>query len=276
MTKRFFNKTMADIMKYTITLTNDGSRSLGPITIRDIFPPGTEYISSSIRPESYSNAEANWTLMSLGIGGSLTLKLELNVTEFAPCSLVNRVMVCGMNDEECEAGAAYHARDCGELPCCPPDLVLDKRADQDPADPALIHYTIAVQNKGNSSLAATLTDLLPAGLDYVDASPKPNRHEGQFLQWILPDLEKDGLMTIEYHVRATMDGVYVNAVHADASAVDGSGYDTADAAARVEVRSTGVSPKTTRYGGWQVPDWNMTSPDQGITVELSPEEDVVQ
>ena len=214
--------------------------------------------------------------MSLGIGGSLTLKLELNVTEFATCSLVNRVMVCAMNDEECVAGAAYHARDCGELPCCPPDLVLDKRADQDPADPALIHYTIAVQNKGNSSLAATLTDLLPAGLDYVDASPKPNRHEGQFLQWILPDLEKDGLATIEYHVRATMDGVYVNAVHADASAVDGSGYDIADAAAKVEVRSTGVAPKTTRYGGWQVPDWNMTSPDQGITVELSPEEDVVQ
>ena len=274
LTKQYFNKTMAEIMEYTITLTNDGSRSLGPITIRDIFPPGTEYISSSIRPASYSNAEANWTLLNLGIGGSLTLKLELNVTEFAPCSLVNRVMVCGMNGEECMAGAAYHVRECGELPCCPPDLVLDKSADQDPADPALIHYTIAVQNKGNSSLAATLTDLLPAGLEYVDASPKPARHEGQFLQWVLPDLEKDGLVTIEYHVRATMDGVYVNSVHADASAVDGSGYDTADAAAKVEVRSTGVAPKTTRYGGWQVPDWNMTSPDQGITVELSPEEDV--
>ena len=72
-----------------------------------------------------------------------------------------------------------------------------------------------------------------------------------------------------------MDGVYVNAVHADASAVDGSGYDTADAAAKVEVRSTGVAPRTTRYGDWQVPDWNMTSPDQGITVDLSPEEDLV-
>ena len=73
--------------------------------------------------------------------------------------------------------------------------------------------------------------------------------------------------------RAGMDGVYVNSVHLDASAVDGSGYDTADAAAKVEVRSTGVAPRTTRYGGWQVPDWNMTSPDEGITVELSPEED---
>jgi hypothetical protein len=58
--------------------------------------------------------------------------------------------------------------------------------------------------------------------------------------------------------------------------VDGSGYDKADAAAKVEVRSTGVAPRTTRYGGWQVPDWNMTSPEQGITVELSPEEDVVE
>ena len=45
LTKRYFNKTMAEIMQYTITLTNDGSRSLGPITIRDIFPPGTEHIS---------------------------------------------------------------------------------------------------------------------------------------------------------------------------------------------------------------------------------------
>ena len=54
--------------------------------------------------------------MSLGIGGSFTLNLELNVTEFAPCSLVNRVMVCAMNGEECVAGAAYHVRECGELP----------------------------------------------------------------------------------------------------------------------------------------------------------------
>lgn len=58
--------------------------------------------------------------------------------------------------------------------------------------------------------------------------------------------------------------------------MDGSGYSAADAAAKVEVRSTGVAPKTTRYDGWQVPDWNMTSQDQGITVELNPEEDVVE
>ena len=276
MTKRFFNKTMADVMQYVITITNDGNRALAPINVRDIFPPGTEYIGSSVRPYSYSNSEANWTLLSLGIGNSLTINVDLNVTEFAPCSLVNRVMVCGMNGENCAAGAAYHVVECGELPCCPPDMVLDKSAELDASDPNLIHYTIAVQNKANSSMAATLRDLLPAGLSYVDSSPRPARQEGQFLEWILPDLEPNGVAVIEYQVRATMDGVYVNTVQADASAVDGSGYVKADAAARVEVRSTGVAPKTTRYGGWQAPDWNMTSPDQGITVDLSPEEDMAE
>ena len=164
MTKRFFNKTMADVMQYVITITNDGNRALAPINVRDIFPPGTEYIGSSVRPYSYSNSEANWTLLSLGIGNSLTIKVDLNVTEFAPCSLVNRVMVCGMNGENCAAGAAYHVVECGELPCCPPDMVLDKSAEMDASDPNLIHYTIAVQNKANSSMAATLRDLLPAGL----------------------------------------------------------------------------------------------------------------
>ena len=86
--------------------------------------------------------------MHLGIGNSITIDLELNVTEYAPCSLVNRVMVCGMNGEDCVAGAAYHVVECGELPCCPPEVVLDKSAEIDATDPTLIHYTIAVQNNG--------------------------------------------------------------------------------------------------------------------------------
>jgi hypothetical protein len=130
-----------------------------------------------------------------------------------------------------------------------------------------------VQNNANSTVAATLTDMLPAGLTYMSATNEPDIQNGQFLQWIIPTLEPGDVTTIEYQARATMNGAYVNEVHMDASAVDGTGYDTEDAAARIYIGSTGVPPKTTRYGSWQVPDWNMTSPDQGITVSLSPDED---
>ena len=45
-TSKWFNKTSANVAEYVITITNDGTSSLAPINVRDIFPPGTEYIGS--------------------------------------------------------------------------------------------------------------------------------------------------------------------------------------------------------------------------------------
>ena len=276
MTTRWFNKTNALVARYVITITNDGNVALAPINVRDIFPPGTEYIGSSIRPASLSQTDANWTLVHIGIGNTMEIELELNLTEYAPGNIVNRVMVCGMNGDTCVSGAAYATLESAELPCCLPEVRLDKRAVLDATDATLVHFTIEVSNNAESTVAATLTDMLPAGLTFLSASPEPSRQEGQFLEWIVPDLQPDGVVVIEYQARATRDGSYVNSVHLDATAVDGTGYDTEDAAARVEVWSSGVAPRTTRYGGWQPPNWNMTSPDQGITIELSPNEDLVE
>ena len=247
-----------------------------PINVRDIFPPGTEYIGSSIRPASLSKTDANWTLVHLGIGNSIEIELELNVTDYAPGNIVNRVMVCGMNKDACVSTAAYFAFESAELPCCPMKVAIDKKAELDASDPTLVHYAIEVKNNADSTLAATLTDMLPVGLTFLSSSPEPSRQEGQFLQWIVPDLQPGGVATIEYQARATRDGSYVNTVHLDATAVDGTGYDAADAAAQVEIRSSGVAPRTTRYGTWQPPDWNMTSPDGGITIDLSPDKDIVE
>jgi len=276
MTTKWFNKTNAQIVEYVITITNDGNRALAPINVRDIFPPGTEYISSSIRPSSLSKTEANWTLLRLGIGNTIEIELELNVTEYAPDNIVNRVMVCGMNGDACVSGAAYSALESGGLGCCSPEVFVDKTAELDALDRAMVHYTIVLKNNANNTLAATLTDMLPGYMRFLNASQEPNMYDGQFIQWVVPDLKPGEEYIIEYQARATRDGSYVNTVHVDATAVDGTGYDTQDAAAYIDVRSTGIAPKTTRYGDWQPPDWNMTSPDQGITIDLSPEKDLVE
>jgi len=274
MTSRWFNNTNAGVAKYAITITNDGDRSLAPINVRDIFPPGTEYISSSIRPSSVSNSAANWTLLHLGIGSTIEIELELNVTDYAPSSLVNRVMVCAMNGDSCISATAYSSLESGELPCCPPDVSVAKKADLDASDPSLVHYTIVVTNNARTSIAATLTDQLPTGLVLQEADPLPDAYTDQILQWIVPDLAAGEVETIEYSARANADGRYVNVVQMDAVAVDGTGYDTVQAAAQVDVGSTGTKALTTRYGGWQPPDWNMTTPEDGISIDLSADGDL--
>ena len=271
MATKWFNKTNANVAEYVITITNDGSSSLAPINVRDIFPPGTEYISSSIRPSSLSGGSVNWTLLNLGVGNSVTIELALNITDYAPANIVNRVMVCGMKGDGCISAAAYSSIESGLMDCCPPDVFVDKTATLDALDPTRVHYTIHVKNNGNSAMAATVTDRLPTGMSLLQSSPEPSLNAEPIIQWVIIDLLSDQVQTIEYDVRAAMDGTFFNAVQVDASAVDGTGYATEEAAAKIEIGSTGVVPKTTRYGGWQAPDWNMTSPDEGITIELSPE-----
>jgi hypothetical protein len=67
-------------------------------------------------------------------------------------------------------------------------------------------------------------------------------------------------------MRAARNGAYTNKVHVDASAVDGSGSGSADAYAYIDVRGTGVAPRTLRYDGWQPPDWELNTSDVGITI----------
>jgi uncharacterized repeat protein (TIGR01451 family) len=274
-TTKWFNKTNAKVAEYLITITNDGSSSLAPINVRDIFPPGTEYISSSIRPSSISSNDAKWTLINLGIGNTVTIELTLNITDYAPDNIVNRVMVCGMKGDTCIPAAAYSYLASDAMGCCPPEIFVDKTARLDALDPTLVHYTIAVKNNANGIVAATLTDKIPTGMKFLQASPEPNEYGGLLVEWTIPDLMPGEVETVEYDAKATADGTYVNSVHVEAASVDGTGYTSRDAAARIEISSTGVELKTTRYGGWQAPNWNMTSPDEGITIGLSPDSDLI-
>jgi uncharacterized repeat protein (TIGR01451 family) len=67
-------------INYTISILNDGNRTLGPIYLTDLFPAGMMFFDASAHPseEVLLDADhANWTFTSLSIGRSLTLYLRL-------------------------------------------------------------------------------------------------------------------------------------------------------------------------------------------------------
>lgn len=55
--------TAGSLVDYTITVTNDGNRALGPVYVQDVFPPGSEYVYSSMRPSAQNASSARWTLL---------------------------------------------------------------------------------------------------------------------------------------------------------------------------------------------------------------------
>ena len=81
--------------KYTINVKNDGNRALGPIYVRDVFPPESKFVGASVRPSELTESSAYWTLTHLSIGDSSTITLCLNVTDNHCRELVGFAEVSG-------------------------------------------------------------------------------------------------------------------------------------------------------------------------------------
>ncbi|MDD4651151.1 MAG: SdrD B-like domain-containing protein [Methanothrix sp.] len=236
---------------YTITVQNDGNAALGPVYVWDVFPAGTDYLSSSIKPARLQPGYANWSLLYLGIGQSVTINLRLNVTD-PQDELVNLVYASGGHNDEWVTAGNMSVIQFGWLNCGATGLFMDKQARVDPADGRVIWYRILIQNRANVSLVAQITDRLPAGMRLLNASAEP-QIIGSELVWVTTAIPAGGSRFIEYRVSASQDGRFVNTALAEAHALDGSGGASTQASATVTLG------EATSYSedGWRPPEWGL-------------------
>lgn len=252
------------IGRYNITLNNDGSRSLAPLQLNDVFPPGAEYITSTVRPSALQPGQAGWTLQSLGSGSSITIGLELNLTGAPAGDVVNRVKACGEYDGNIICSSDHMILERGALSCCPPRILVSKKGIVDAVDPARVSYIINLTNSGPDTVTVNITDQLPAGMSLLHAYLYPDRIEADKLIWIVPELRSGESKRIEYIALASGDGSYSSVVHIDAFAINGTGYDSSDALAYVMVNRTGFPSRSFRYGEWVPPAWSLNDSEESF------------
>ena len=137
------------IATYTITIENDGNAALGPIYVKDLFPPGAVFDEpSSLRPTELTETSANWTLTHLAIGDVATITLKLDVAKYYPSELVNRVEVCGGYGDGWVCASNFSALELNWLSCCLDEPVsATKTAEVDDADPDVVWYRIDIMNQ---------------------------------------------------------------------------------------------------------------------------------
>ncbi len=241
--------TDSSILRYTITVKNDGNSALGPIYLRDLFPPGTEYIGSSVGPSELASGYANWTMLSLGIGGSSTIDLKLNVTEDME-SLVNRIEAVGGYDGRWVTAENFSVIQLSWLPCCQSDLLVSKEAVLESGTKDIVDYRITLHNPWNYAMAASVADRLPDGMRLINSSLQPSEFDTNRITWMIIDLPPGQTKIIEYKAKAQQKGVLVNRARVDVYAVGGADAATAEVSAEIEVSGG----KSGDVGGWKVPE----------------------
>lgn len=87
---------------FLINVTNDGNRRLTKLNVSDRLTPGLSFIDSSLRP-IVNGQYVNWTLSSLDVGRTMTIKLRAGIKSDRRI-YVNYVSVsAGFNDTRLEA-----------------------------------------------------------------------------------------------------------------------------------------------------------------------------
>ena len=255
-------------VSYVIIVTNDGNQALEPVYVLDLFPPGTEFVSSSLRPTELASNYSRWTLTNLGIGSSSEIDLKLKMTE-GTGSLVNQVQTNGgYNNNTWVSAENYSALRKGWLSYSLTQLLAAKEAYVDPKDPMLVHYRIFLKNRLNDTMAASVTDQLPGEMEFINSTVVPAYHEPDKIIWNIIDLKPGENVTIDYLARAIQRGTFVNQAHIDASYLHGEDSVSTDITASVDI---GAGTYSSSISGWQPPScFGLNCTEQGSADEWMP------
>jgi len=244
------------IATYTISIENDGNAALGPIYVKDLFPPGSIFDEpSSLRPIELTETSANWTLTHLAIGDVATIILKLDVTKYYPDELVNRVEVCGGYGDSWVCASNFSSLELNWLSCCLDETVsVTKTAEVDDVNSNVVWYRIDITNNDNVTRAATVTDHLPEGMVLLDSMVSFASYNGSTITWNLIEIGPFERVTIPYRVSAQHPGRFVNSVLVDARSVDGPVVQPVRASSVIEVGEP-AECESTACGLWSRPNW---------------------
>ena len=258
--------TMGNNLTYTVTITNNGLSDATGVTLTDILPVGTTFVSATATQGSCSESGGTVTCNLGSLANSATATVTIVVTPTAAGTPSNTASVAG-NEFDPDTGNNTATESATVHPEA--DLAAAKA---DSPDPVMVGsnltYTVTVTNNGPSDATGiTLTDTLPAGVTFVLATATQGScsESGSTLTCDLGALINGGTVTVTIVVAATTAGIASNS-----AVVTGNGFDpdTANNIATENTMARSAAPTSTPTPiGFEPPP--IIAPEGGSTGEIS-------
>ncbi len=153
---------------YTLSVTNSGPSNASGIVLTDTLPAGMSFASAAASQGTCSQSGGVLTCTLGVLNAGSEARVTLVATPTLSGSLTNGVLVSAREYDPVPANNSTGV----PLAVNPADLRLSHSAAPDPAfSGAPLTYTLRVSNNGPLTAAAvTLTDTLPAGMNFVSAA----------------------------------------------------------------------------------------------------------
>jgi uncharacterized repeat protein (TIGR01451 family) len=187
---------------YTIVVSNNGSSTAVDAPVIDMFPAAISSVSwTAVASTGSSVAQASGagnitTTVTLLPGGTATFTAVGQISSSATGSLTNTASVAtpaGATDPDLTNN---DATDTDTIPTA--DLSVSKTvSDATPNVGDLITFTVTLSNQGpNDATNVQVTDLLPAGLTFVSATPSQGTYSSGSGVWTVGTVSTSGPQTL--------------------------------------------------------------------------------
>ena len=205
---------VGDRLTYTIDWVNNavdettGAPAKAEVTIKDIVPAGTKYVSADNEGAYDENTNTiTWTLGEQEAGASGTVSFVAEVLDSAGgTDVTNKAEITVGNNDP---------KQTNEVTTKVPGKDSVVKGDGELQVGKILTYTISYKNPEEEAATVTIKDIIPKGLDYVDGSAgeyASYNAETRTLTWKIADVQPkaEGTVTFDARVNESAETVVEN------------------------------------------------------------------
>ncbi|MFC4820680.1 DUF7507 domain-containing protein [Dokdonella ginsengisoli] len=199
---------VGETVTFTVTAANQGPNDATGVQVTDGLPAGLTFVSATPSQGTYDSASGLWTVGALADGASATLQISATVTQ--PGAIVNTATRTG--GDQLDPDTSNNAGSAGVNAGTLADLQVNKTADTlTPNLGSDVTFTITVRNAGPSpATGVNVSDVLPAGLAFVSATPSLGAYDETTGLWSVGDLAAGVEQTLTIVATVTQAGEITN------------------------------------------------------------------
>ncbi|HRK73294.1 MAG TPA: DUF11 domain-containing protein, partial [Rhodothermales bacterium] len=196
---------VGETITFTIYAQNCGPQTATNVQITDLLPAGFTLVQANATQGTYNSTTGVWSVGTLGATCCKQAELHLTAIVNTSSPLTNTATVTGM--DQTDPIPSNNTSSVAINPSNPVDISVTKTVNNlTPLLNEVVTFTISAQNLGpNPATGVAVTDLLPAALTLLQASPMVGTYASGTGIWTIGDLAvgQTAILQIAARVNAT-------------------------------------------------------------------------
>jgi uncharacterized repeat protein (TIGR01451 family) len=198
---------VGDTITFTVTLSNAGPLAATSVTVNDLLPAGLTFVSATPSQGTYNSGTGVWTVGAVPAGVPLTLTIQAQVA--ASAARTNTASIGGSSQPDPNTG--NNIASATETPQQAELAILKEVDNPTPNVGDIINFTVILANQGpDSATAVTVSDQLPAGLNFISATPSQGVYNSGTGIWTVGTVAPAGTAVLQIVAQVAVAGFASN------------------------------------------------------------------